>query len=542
MEEVLSQARKREQEYEWLEAIECYQKTNNLSPKRISSRKGEICEAMGYAFFRAAMQAENVGQFRTRCAEAVECYEKARDSSDEPESPLTEGRVLRCKSMIAYLNYWLASELSERRRLIELCWGLTKEALDAFFEAGVGSEYGRTYNQLSVAAGLHFALQTDHAARETTVSEAIEYGERAIALLSNSINPWELSIAYVKTALFLGWLGQYFLDLYERERCTKKSLAYWLKATTICEEAALAGLLKSVPEAPPQFWGIGTDKSVENLKKGLEYAKKTRDKFAMGCALDLLAFNLYWKATTCENPDEGSRLYREALEFAHDAKRQYLPISFTSSRGYSFPIELADSVYKCVLSGYEVSIKGRRKILEQAERTARDGLARCENAGYPLPILMGRHELSKVLLLLARIEQESARKRKLLEEALYHRTQAVKGFERLLPFHYFDQGFIIGFLVSTKCELAELVENNETKRSILEEAIIEKENSVKLGVKYIRFYEKFGSVPLVVDVCRWQLEYASLLSRLYSLSKDKAFSKEKSKLCRMRPKFSQNVI
>jgi len=523
VEEVLSQAREREQEYEWLEAIECYRKTRSLAAKRISLRKGEICEAMGYAFFRAAMQAENVGQFRTRCAETVECYEEARDSYDELDSPLTKGRVLRCKSMIAYLNYWLASELSERRRLIELCWGLAKEALNSFFEAGAGSEYGRVYNQLSVGAGFHFALQIDHDARETTVREAIECGERAIALLSNSVNPWELSIAYVKTALFLGSLGQYFLDLHERERCTKKSLAYWLKATTICEEAAFAGLLNSAPEAPFQFWGIGTDTSVENLKKGLEYAKKTRDKFAIGCALDWLAFNLYWKATTCGNPDEDSRLYREALEFAHDAKRRYLPISFTSSRGYSFSIELADSVYKCVLSSREVSIKRRRKFLKEAEKTAREGLARYENAGYPLSMLMGRHELSKVLLLLARIEQESTRKRRLLEEALHHGTQAVKGIERYLPFHYFDQGFMIGFIVSTKCELAELVENNETKRSILEEAVVEKENSVKLGVKYISFYEKLGSVPLIVDVCRWQLEYASLLSRLYSLSKDKSF-------------------
>jgi tetratricopeptide (TPR) repeat protein len=520
---ILGKARKCEERYAWLEAIRFYTKALDMVPERGSEQTGEIGERLGYAWYSFAMQAENVGQFRKRCAEAVECYEKARDSCNELDSPLTEGRLLRCKSMIAYLNYWLASELSERRRLIELCWGFAKEALNAFFEAGAGIEYGRTYNQLSVGAGFNFALQTDHGARETTVREAIEYGERAIALLSNSVNPWELSIAYVKTALFLGSLGQYFLDLYERERCTKTSLAYWLKATKICEEAAFAGLLNSVPEAPPQFWGIGTDTSVENLKKGLEYAKKTRDKFAIGCALDWLAFNLYWKATTCENPDEVSRLYREALEFAHDAKRQYLPISFTSSRDYSFPIDLADSIYRCVLSSNEVSIKRRRKLLEEAEKTAREGLARYENAGYPLSILTGRHELSKVLLLLARIEHESTRKRRLLEEALYHRTQAVKGLERFLPFHYFDQGFMIGFLVSTKCELAELVENNETKRSILEEAVIEKENSVKLGVKYISFYEKLGSVPLIVDVCRWQLEYASLLSRLYSLSKDKSF-------------------
>jgi tetratricopeptide (TPR) repeat protein len=522
LEEVLGRAGERSREYDWLGAIECYRRVSTQTSESAPSRKAETRELMGQAYFRAAMQAESVSDFRLRCADAVQCYEEARGSYAEPDSPITAGRILRCKSMISYLHYWLSFSVAERRNLIELSWKLTKESLETFSQAGDSGEFGRTYNQLSMVAGLNSVLQTRQQARETVAREAIEYGERAITFLSNYGDSGELAIAYAKTALFLGFLGQYFLDLDGRRRSNRKALRYWFKATRICQEAALSGLLSSTPDALPQFWGIGTEKALEYLKTGMKYARKTKDRFATGCALDWLAFNLYWRATICEDPEEKSRLLEEALKSAHDAKLQYLPISFTSCRGYSFSIEVADAVYKHEMSNLEVKISKRRTLIEQAERFAREGLNRCERAGYPLAILMGRHELSKMLLSLARVEQGSDKRKKLLEEALALRTEVVKGFERFLPFHYFDQGFMIGFLVTTKCELAEQTENAEAKRSLLEEAVTDKEKSVKLGIKYVSFYEKTGSVPLIADVCRWQLEYGDLLNRLYSLNKDKS--------------------
>lgn len=122
MEEVLSRAREREREYDWFGAVECYQKV-------VSLRREEICECMGHALFRVAMQAESVGEFRTRCGEAIQCYKKAKNSYDELDSPPRKNGVLRCESMIAFLRYWLASELSERRRLVKLSWKLAARAL-----------------------------------------------------------------------------------------------------------------------------------------------------------------------------------------------------------------------------------------------------------------------------------------------------------------------------------------------------------------------------------------------------------------------------
>jgi tetratricopeptide (TPR) repeat protein len=521
LEQNLSQASELSKRHDWLGAVECYQRILTEEAESSPLRKSEIYEAIGHAFFQAAMQADTPTDFKAGCVEAARRYEKARGSYGELDSPLAVGRFLRCESTISYIQYWLSSSVAEKRRLIKLCWKLAKESLETFAQLGDGAEFGKTYNQLSATAGFSSVLENDQRARETIIRDATDFGERAIDLLSKSGDAWELSTAYVKTALFLGSLGQYFLDLGERRKCNKKLRVYWSKGSQLCEEAALTGLLGSVPDAPLQFWGIGTEKALEYLRKGLEYARKTSDKFLIGCALDWLAFNLYWKATACENQEEGSRLFEEALKTACEAKQQYTPISFTSSRGFSFPVELAHAIAKYNSSNLEVNVRKRHKLVVQAVRLARNALKMYERAGYKVARLTACHELAKALLSMARMEADHDRRKKLLEEVLALRTRTVEGFERFLPYHYFDQGFMIGFLANAKFELAKQTEVAENKQSLLNDAVADMEKSVELGFKYRSFYQKFGSIPLLMDVCRWQLELGNMLGQVYLLNKDK---------------------
>lgn len=518
--------------YDWLGVAESYRHALSKMPGQDLSSIARIHESLSYSLYRFAMQADDKNQFASRCREAIESYRNARKTYDRCTEPQRAGCLLRCEAMVKYLNFWLSNRLPERRKLVKLSHELMERALAACYEAGDGYGYARTFNQLCIIAGFDFVLQTDHQARESMVRATIKYGEQAIGFLSSSGYDRDLAVALVRTALFIECLGQFFLDIEGRERCTQESIRYWLRATSICEEGALAGLLESVPVAPPQFWGIGTDKAVKNLIKGLEYAKKTKDRFAMGCASDWLAFNVYWKATMCANADEASRLYAEALKFAHDAKLNYLPISFVSTRGHSFPVELADSSYSSELSSRGLETQKEQTLLEVAEKTAREGLERYENAGYPLPTIMGHYQLGKALLSLSKKELDYAKRRNLLEEALLHVGLVVDGFRNFLPFHYFDQGFMIGFLANVRRELAELAEDEKTKISILEEAAVEKEHSVELGKRYLPFYEKVGSTPLVADFCRWELEYGDLLNQLYSLTKKETYLRKEIEVLR----------
>ena len=57
LEKTLAQVIKREREYEWLAAVESYRKiVESISEQDL--RIGHVYERLGYAFHRAAMQAE----------------------------------------------------------------------------------------------------------------------------------------------------------------------------------------------------------------------------------------------------------------------------------------------------------------------------------------------------------------------------------------------------------------------------------------------------------------------------------------------------
>jgi len=64
MEEILHQAERSEKEYDWLGAAESYENALSLLPEDDSSRRGEIHERLGYAFYRFAFQAESSDEFR----------------------------------------------------------------------------------------------------------------------------------------------------------------------------------------------------------------------------------------------------------------------------------------------------------------------------------------------------------------------------------------------------------------------------------------------------------------------------------------------
>ena len=64
LETILRSASGKEEEYDWIEADKSYKKALGLVTEKDSSRIGEICELLGYAFYRARFQAESSDEFR----------------------------------------------------------------------------------------------------------------------------------------------------------------------------------------------------------------------------------------------------------------------------------------------------------------------------------------------------------------------------------------------------------------------------------------------------------------------------------------------
>ena len=145
MEDILHEAERLEKEYEWLKAAESYDKALKLLPENDFSRKGETYERLGYALYRAAFQAESNDEFKQRLLQALEDYEKAKEFYQKLSESRNTGTVFRCDAIIACIGYWLALEASEKKKLVDECWALTKASLKALSESGLVQEYGKTY-------------------------------------------------------------------------------------------------------------------------------------------------------------------------------------------------------------------------------------------------------------------------------------------------------------------------------------------------------------------------------------------------------------
>lgn len=77
-------------------------------------KAGEIHERIGYSYFRAATQADNVEEFKKRMQMSVESYEKAGELLDKVEA----ARGLYSRAMARYSNSWFVQNPSQKRELL----------------------------------------------------------------------------------------------------------------------------------------------------------------------------------------------------------------------------------------------------------------------------------------------------------------------------------------------------------------------------------------------------------------------------------------
>lgn len=519
---VLSRANGQERDYDWLGAVETYRHGLSLVSEGDFSTLGDVYERLGYAFHRAAMQAEDVDVFRDRMREAVVNYEKARESYEKLSGGSTGPRMLRCDAMAAYVGHWLVPEVSEKKRLLDECWRLTKESLKAFEEAGELQEYGRTYNQLSSSAIFLFTRESNFRSRESVMREAVESGEKAIRFLSGSGDSSELARAYARAVVCLGVFGYYFQDIDKREKYRQKGLSYWAKARELSEEVALTEFSYPVFGGQPFFGLEGTDEAFANYEKALEYGKKMRDKFIMGCALDWLTYHTAWKRTATEDPDDKVRLVEKTLKYAEEAMSHFSKISFVSPRGDLLWLGGVDVENWARLAELETDMKKKRDLLEKAIQAATTTTKRGEESGYP-EIMMYLHSGWAYLRReLAKFETNSAEKKKLLEEALFHCNEGMKITEELDPFLYWNRGVARNQLSNIKSELAELAEETETRKTLLQEAVTSKEKAIELCIKELTFLERKDSgTSLYATVGDLQYGCGKMLVCLHELTSNK---------------------
>ncbi|HVO36813.1 MAG TPA: hypothetical protein VMT01_01420 [Candidatus Acidoferrum sp.] len=526
MEEILHQAAQSEKEYDWSGAAGSYEKALTLLPRDDFSKMGEIHERLGYAFYRFAFQAESKDEFRQRLRQAVANYEKASELYQKLNEPKKTGIALRCDAMNAFMGYWLASDVPEKKRVLNECWRLTKEALKSFEQTGKTSQCGRTYNQLSSSVVFGFAFEWDFQTRKTMIKEAVEHGEQTIKSLSSNEDSLELARAYARTALYLEVFALYFLDADEKKTNYQKARDYRARAKEISEDVVLSELTWPIFGSEGVFWGGAADEAVPNLTKALEYGRKTKEKFTIGCALDWLAYHTAYKTSASQDPDERLRLHEAILQYAEDAKRHYFPISFTSPRDDDYWVEDVDTNNLLFQTGHEADVKKKQALLEKAIVAAREGLKRAEASGYIEVIMMEHGLFHQVLTGLAQLEKRAEERKAILREAMKHAEESTRIMENIKPFDYWDRANCQGTLARIRRLLSELARNTPEEKNLIQGALLNLENATRLGLAELSMTQSMsGTGAMVFFSAAGNSRYmiGRYFNRLYEITSDREF-------------------
>src|SRR3990172_3107657 len=488
---VLEEATWQERTYDWSAAVETYRGAISSTANDDPSTLGMLTERIGYAFHKAALQADRPEDFRARMSKAEDAYKEAHAAYGRP-GEREKGNVLRCEAMLVYVGYWLSPSPTDKKRLILEGSERAKLALKALDEAREALEYGRTYHELWWVFDFPLAYLWGPGEVEGHAFEGVKSGERAIALLTASGDPYQLAWAYANEAGFLAPYARIMRDPPDTRKIRERSVDYGKKARSLSEEIALLG----------SWWfpiEEGSDEIIALFEKRLELARATRDKLDIGISLAHLAYETFWKSVITEDREAQETLLERAYRHADDAKRAFEPISFRLWDHGSLMPEICLSGYKLELAKIEIDPSKKRELLEDSLVAAREEQKRIERLEYPRLLASGFSGVAEPLAHLARMETNERRRKTLLAESIQHFTESIRIAEQTGDLRW-NVGDLLDSLAEAKSQLAELARNPTTRAAGLRAPIQDRVKAIEYIVEDTRLHEEswlLSSSPVV---------------------------------------------
>ena len=518
LESIIAEAKRKESEYDWLRASEFYVTAEAAESEKEDFRKaGEFQEKVGICFYRAAMQADSKEGFMKRLRKSVDAYEKAYGLYENVAGKQKTAKQLRCDAIMKYLGYWLTSKPSQKKKLLDECLESEGKALAAFLESGEFQEYQETYSTLWLVFFCRVFLERDRKILKAILEKGLEWGKKAIEQPQEPDDPSKIAGTYLTLASCLSDAGFYLVSESENTDINRLEAVNHLHKALELSERAGDGLLSGLC----QLWlGInsGGEEAAEHHEKAFEYGKLTQDNFLIANSLDYLAYDTYWKALATENPHRRTELAKEAMQYYEKATHRYSIISFLSPRGGFIgpPSGKAEHYYQ--LAKWETDSDRRKKLLAKSEKTGIEALKTAEESEMPMVIANVQHVLAKTLQYQSYTVADLSEKRNYLERALEHREKTVQIFDDLTPFFYWNLGVMRNYLSEIKAELADVELDFDSKKRLLEDAVQDKEDCLRLCNRVMPYLERKGETSLFAALQNFQDSFFTMLTRLNDLT------------------------
>jgi len=512
-------ARDREKDYDWIGAINFYEKAlNSTLGSRDFLKSGEIGERIGFCYERASLQAEKTEEFGRRAELASKFYKSAAELFLKSGGSQGRGRSCDCNAVAAYIDSWLAPDPSRRRKLLDSCWRLQTEALKIYKDAEDKPRYGKTCNELLRCLLDRSYLAPDWPDLNRTLEEAASVGESAIATWSELMDNHELSRAYSMTSLHYF----YAANISEQEEKTRefgqKCLSYAQKALELSRltgDRYLFAVSNWAVAIATLFFSDKVTSSLAFAEEMLQQGMITKDNYIFGVASYLLGFINYWIVPMEEDPDKIRNGYESVMKRAEDAIHHLGMIShdYFLATTYHPYVESFNSL----ASEVETILEKKRALLESAVKAGRNGLEHARRSGSPETIGANLHALSKALFSLSIMETKTAEKKKLLEEALRHREEYVSVVERAFPSSFWVRGVGKNYEALIRAELTKVETEKENQMSHLGKAVSSMEDCLKLCKKWTTIYPQTRLFAVLGEYYNW---FGGILTQLHSLTGD----------------------
>jgi tetratricopeptide (TPR) repeat protein len=473
-------AKKKEETYDWLNAVDLYKQALNVIAKKKFSKSGEIQERIGYCLYRRAFQADTRENLKRDMLKAIEAYDKALETYDNVESLEKLAKTSHCKAMTSYIRSRLPADLAVKREQLDKCWKLESQVLNAYEESAEHKCLGRACNNLLIFLIDRLEIEWDAELRNSIVEEALKHGEKAIEIFSKTQDRIQLAQAYASTAFFLknAAFARGF-TVKERKEYRKKALSYPQKAIEISEEIGDAYLIAQsnlrVASAGLDISGSTGLEEKQYYEKALQFSNLTEDKLLIARALIGLEFAAKNSTEAYEDPDKAKEAYKELLKY-RDAVVDYCNIIAYDAgiaeaywMGIDIPIE--------ELSAMETDLKSKHSLLEEFARLGHKGLEHALLSGSMGVTFHTMRVLGWVLVRMARFETNTTKKTKLLEESSKYIEESISILKQASALSYVEPRELtfancIWSLASNQVEMATTEKTIDEKIKLLKNAIV----------------------------------------------------------------------
>lgn len=505
---------KLEKSYEWSAAATFYENAIIAAIDRKNHGKAaEVYQRKGFCYYRAAMQARDLKDFKNYAHLACDAYFKAAKLFAKTQSPDKRARIAHCEAMATNINSLTKPNPAFRKESLEKCEALEREALKVYRELNDHFNLGKTYVEVNSCLFDRLHFEWDKESRWEIFREALNFGDKAIDIFSRLGEKHALARAYYTTSAFYEIAAKVSKLEYKSEY-EQTALSYSRKAVELSQEVGdlfLLGMSSIWLGTTLVDFADQTESAAKYFKNALEWGRQIRDRYLIGRAAYLLAHLMAWNMVAEEVPEKIREISEKCEKYS-----KYAILNF---RSISNDQEVASSYYWLaenfthLAKSTETSMKKKRTLLEKSIKAGMKGLKHARRSGSIDATWFILHPLSKSLFLLSTMEKDVDKKKRLLRKSLKFRKENIENFEQAMPHYFWNHGVYHNYLALIQAELAENARNKSQKVRLLESSLENAEGCIRLCLKHGALNREKCAI-----LGRYYTDLGRILNRIYSIS------------------------